>query len=105
MAGGDIPPYMSFVNEAKAQYEATKKSNNKPLIEPPILKKIPMPISQSPPQLPPQPIPKNKFALPKKGYAKKPPVVRENSDPNPFSMLSGMLIPSWFQDQSEAPPE
>ena len=58
--GGDIPPYMSFVNEAKAQYEATKKSNEKPLIEPPILKKIPMPISQSPPKLPPQSIPKHK---------------------------------------------
>ena len=43
--GGDVPPYMSFVSEAKAQYEATKKSsNNKPLIEPPKLIKLPMPI-------------------------------------------------------------
>ena len=43
--GGDVPAYMSFVSEAKAQYAATKKSsNNKPLIEPPKLIKLPMPI-------------------------------------------------------------
>ena len=90
--GGDIPPYMSFVSEAKAQYEATKKSNQKPLIEPPVLRKIPMPISSKSPPV----------ALAKKPYAKKPPPsLKENQESNPFSMLSGILIPNWFQDQTD----
>ena len=96
--GGDVPPYMSFVSEAKAQYEATKKSsNNKPLIEPPKLIKLPMPIP-------------SQAALPRDGSAgmlnkKSEKKVKENSESNPFAMLSGMLIPGWFQDQADVEPK
>lgn len=73
--GGDVPAYMSYVNEAKAQYEATKKQNQSPLISPPILKKIPIPMTSVP---------------------KKPPSTAEKN----FSMLPGLFLPNWFQDSS-----
>ena len=31
--------------------------------------------------------------------------VKENSESNPFAMLSGMLIPGWFQDQPDVEPK
>ena len=76
--GGDVPAYMSYVNEAKAQYEATKKQSESPLISPPILKKIPIPMTSVP---------------------KKTPSTAEKN----FSMLPGLFLPNWFQDSS--PPQ
>ena len=75
--GGDVPAYMSYVNEAKAQYEATKKQNESPLISPPILKKIPIPMPSVP---------------------KKPPLSAAEKN---FSMLPGLFLPNWFQDSSK----
>ena len=76
--GGDVPAYMSYVNEAKAQYEATKKQNKEPVISPPILKKIPIPMSAPVPKKRPLPPPEKNF----------------------FSML-----PNWFQDSSGPAPK
>lgn len=81
--GGDVPSYMSYVNEAKAYFEASKKKTNPIKIEPPILKKIPMPMSS---------------VVPKKEPAK------EETNNGPLSMLSGMFMPSWFQDSNGGKP-
>ena len=77
--GGDIPAYLSYINEAKAQYEATKKQNNHPIISPPILKKIPIPMTSP--------------------VKRKPPKTEKPS----FSMLPGLFIPSWFQESPTSP--
>lgn len=78
--GGDVPPYMSFVNEAKAQFEAAKQ--NTPKIEPPILKKIPV------------------FMTPKPKVKE---VITEGEPKGPFSVLSGFM-PNWFQETTTNPP-
>ena len=79
--GGDIPAYLSYINEAKAQYEATKKQNEYPIISPPILKKIPIPMTSP--------------------VKKKPPKTEKPS----FSMLPGLFIPNWFQDSPASSPK
>ena len=77
--GGDVPSYMAMLNEARQKYEDTKQSS-KDIPQPPILKKIPIAVT---------PIPSKN----------QPPMQTNNRDP--FSMLSNMFIPKWFNNQEQ----
>ena len=79
--GGDLPAYLTYLKEAEAQYEDKQIPKKTLPAQPPILKKIPVPIS-----------------LPQKEVKPSQETPAPQSESNPFSMFSGMFMPNWFQE-------